>query len=151
MWRVASSGFDAHFAPGLTREMCQTLLIQHDLMRSAWIFERCRTRWQGFLHIFLQLAGQSASVTLERSSSLTPSVNKEPINIPLTKNKLSSLCNCGWLSCVYILSRKKKEVYLCLLENYSSTPTERDNKEIEWVFEHPTQGRALRLSFLLEV
>ena len=33
MWRVASSGFDAHFAQRLTREMCQTVLIQHDLIK----------------------------------------------------------------------------------------------------------------------
>ena len=31
------------------------MLIQHDLIRSAWIFERGRTRWHQFLHIFQRL------------------------------------------------------------------------------------------------
>ena len=51
MWRVTSSRFCAHFTPGLTRRLCQIVLIQHDLSRSAWIFECCRMNWRRFLQI----------------------------------------------------------------------------------------------------
>ena len=71
------------------------------------------------------------------------------ISIPLTENKLSSLCNNVWLRWVWIC--QESGVYLCLREDHSSTPAERDNKEREWFFENRTCGKALELSILLEV
>ena len=52
MWTVTSSGFFAHFSPW---EMCQAVLIQHDLIRSAWLFERSWTRCHRFFQIFQRL------------------------------------------------------------------------------------------------
>ena len=42
------------------------------------------------------------------TSSLTSAVTKDVISIPLTNNKLSSLCNSVWLCCVWIRSGKNR-------------------------------------------
>ena len=53
--KFASSGFYAHMAPKLTREMRQAVLIQHDLIKSDWIFESSWKRWHRFSYIFQRL------------------------------------------------------------------------------------------------
>ena len=107
MWRITSSGFHAYFAPKRTREM-------HDLIKSAWIFQRSWTSWHRVFHMFPTLVDQATSESLERHRLLTPAVTRVAIIITSTKNKLSSLCNCVWL-CLLCLDSVGEEDCSCVI------------------------------------
>ena len=103
MWWITYSRFDAHLAPGLTRKVCQTVLFHHDLIWSVRISECCRTSRHRLLNVFQHLRTHWPLERLRHAHQLS---DKGATNIPVTKNKLSSLCNCVWLCFVWILSGK---------------------------------------------
>ena len=141
-----SSRFDAHLAPGLARKVCQTVLFHYELIGSARISECCRTSKHP--RRLPASADPSACATLERlrhSHQL-----KGATSILWTKNKLSSLCNCVWLCCIWILSRKNS-VPVSPRKSLQYTLLSETSKRQIFFTELQTRGKAFELFVLLEV
>ena len=145
---MASSRFDAHLAPGLTRKVCQTVLFHHDLIGSARISECCRTSKHRLLNVFQHLRTHRHLQLLSDFVTHT-SCRQGRHQHPFDKEQTLSFVQLCFT--VFLQELVRKEQYQCQHEDDSSTPAERDNQETELVSELHTRGKSLELSVLLGV
>ena len=93
MWWFVSSGFDTHLAPGLTRKMIQIVLFSITIWSGVPGSLSVAGRASIGSSTSSSICGPIGICNSWATSSLTPAVVKGATSVPLTKNKLSSLCN----------------------------------------------------------